>query len=163
MSELQPIIVFHSRHSVRHLGICYRICVKLLQLMCAVITHNSVKQRSFHINKRMSYGKIVFHGRHFVRHLGICNPIYVKLLAGYVRCHSEQFKEKTTSLSQTVFLRSTNVAHTHIDTHTRTHARTNTHTHARTHDDSIRQSAMHCISPKNEGQEYLQSGLNFTT
>ena len=40
-------------------------------------------------------------------------------------------KEKTTSLSQTVFLRSTNVAHTH------------------THDDSIRRNAMRCISPKN--------------
>ena len=44
MVELQPIIVFHSRDFVRHLGICNRICVKLLQLMCAVITYNSVKK-----------------------------------------------------------------------------------------------------------------------
>ena len=44
MAELQPIIVFHCRHFVRHLGICYWICVKLLQFMCAVIMHNSVKQ-----------------------------------------------------------------------------------------------------------------------
>ena len=29
-------------HFVRHLGMCNPICVKLLQLMCAVITHNSV-------------------------------------------------------------------------------------------------------------------------
>ena len=33
-----------SRHFVWHLGICNPICVKLLQLMCAVITHNSAKQ-----------------------------------------------------------------------------------------------------------------------
>ena len=75
---------------------------------------------------------IVFHGRHFVHHLEICNPICVKLLTGYVRCHSEQFKIKTASLSQTVFLRSKNAAYTH------------------THDDSIRRNVMHCISPKNE-------------
>ena len=42
MAELQSIIVFYGRHLVRNLGICNRICVKLLQLMCAVITHNSV-------------------------------------------------------------------------------------------------------------------------
>ena len=30
MVELQPIIVFHGRHFVRHLGICNRIGVKLL-------------------------------------------------------------------------------------------------------------------------------------
>ena len=43
MTELQPIIVFHSRHFVRHLGIYKRICANLLQLMSGVITHNSVK------------------------------------------------------------------------------------------------------------------------
>ena len=58
MAELQPIIVFHGRHFVRHLGICYRICVKLLQLMCALITHNSVQNQSLHINKWPSYGQI---------------------------------------------------------------------------------------------------------
>ena len=58
MAELQPIIVFHGRHFVRRLGICYRICVKLLQLMSGVITHNSVKKRSLHINKWLSYGQI---------------------------------------------------------------------------------------------------------
>ena len=26
MAELQPIIVFHSRHFVRHLGICKQMC-----------------------------------------------------------------------------------------------------------------------------------------
>ena len=51
MTELQPIIVFHSRHFVRHLGICYRIYIKLLQLMFGVITHNSVKKQSLYINK----------------------------------------------------------------------------------------------------------------
>ena len=45
--------------------------------------------------------------------------------------------EKTTSPSQTVFLRSTNAAHRHTDTHTHT-------LYA-----SIRRNAMRCISPKN--------------
>ena len=39
------LLVFHVRHLVRHLGICERICVKLLQLICAVIEHNSVEKR----------------------------------------------------------------------------------------------------------------------
>ena len=63
-----------------HLGICNRICVKLLQLMCAVITHNSAKKLSLCINKWLSYSQLVFHGRHLVRHLGICYWICVNLL-----------------------------------------------------------------------------------
>ena len=43
---------------VRHLGICTQICVKLLQLMYAVITHNSVKKRSICINKWLSYRQL---------------------------------------------------------------------------------------------------------
>ena len=35
----------HGCHFVRHLGICNRIRVKLLQLMCAVITHKSAKNQ----------------------------------------------------------------------------------------------------------------------
>ena len=58
MAELQPIIVFHGRHFVRYLGICYRICVKLLKLMSGVITHNSVKKRSLHTNKWLSYFQV---------------------------------------------------------------------------------------------------------
>ena len=49
MSELLLIIVFNGRHFVRHLGICYRICVKLLQLMSGVITQNSVKKNEVFI------------------------------------------------------------------------------------------------------------------
>ena len=33
-----------DRHFVRHLGFCNPICIKLLQLMSGVITHNSVKK-----------------------------------------------------------------------------------------------------------------------
>ena len=58
MAELQSIIVFNSRHFVYHLGIRKGICVNLLQLMSGVITHNSVKKRSLHINKFLSYGEI---------------------------------------------------------------------------------------------------------
>ena len=43
MAEPQPIMVFHVRHFIRNLGICKRICVKLLQMICAVIAHNSVE------------------------------------------------------------------------------------------------------------------------
>ena len=125
MAALHSIIVFHIRHFVRYLGICNRICVKLLQLMSGVTTHNSVKKkRSLHINKWLSYGHIwCFTG-------AICPPsgnLYLDLykpLTGYVLCHSEQFKRKTASLSQTVFLRSTNTAYTHKDTHTHTHTHT---------------------------------------
>ena len=95
---------------------------------------------------------IVFHGRHFVRHFGICNPICVKLLkimSSVIPCN---LKKEMTSLSQTVFLASTNVhTHTHAltyaRTHTRPHARTHTHTH--THDDSKKRNAKQCILPKN--------------
>ena len=54
MAELQPIIVFHSRHCVRHLGICNLICVKLLQLMSGVIMHNSVKNEASILINAMS-------------------------------------------------------------------------------------------------------------
>ena len=44
MAELQPIIVFHGRHFVRHLGICSQIYVKLLQpIPPGISARNSVK------------------------------------------------------------------------------------------------------------------------
>ena len=55
MAELQLIIMFHFRHFVRHLAIFNRICVKLLQLICAVIVHNLVKKQSIYITKWSSY------------------------------------------------------------------------------------------------------------
>ena len=51
MAELQPIIVFHGRHFVRHLVICNPICVKLLQVMSGVILHN-VKKNDVSISNR---------------------------------------------------------------------------------------------------------------
>ena len=47
MAELQPIIVFHGHHFVRHLGICNPICVKLLQVMSGVIPRNLEKRRLY--------------------------------------------------------------------------------------------------------------------
>ena len=58
MAEIQPIIMLRGRHFVRHLGICNRIFVKLLQLMSDVIRHNSVKKRGLYINKWLSYSQI---------------------------------------------------------------------------------------------------------
>ena len=50
--------MFHGRHFVRHLVICYRIYIKLPQLMCAVIMHNLLKKRSLYINKWLSYSQL---------------------------------------------------------------------------------------------------------
>ena len=47
MAELQPIIVFHGRHFVLHLGICNPICVKLLQIMSDAIPRNLKKRRLY--------------------------------------------------------------------------------------------------------------------
>ena len=74
MAELQPIVVFHGRHFVRHLGISNQIRVKLLHLIRAVITHISVKKTKYLYQYMAELQPIiVFHGRHFVRHLEICN------------------------------------------------------------------------------------------
>ena len=58
MIKFQSIIVFHGRHFVRHLGVCNRILVNLLELMAGVNTHNSVKKQSLHINQWLSYGQL---------------------------------------------------------------------------------------------------------
>ena len=92
MAELQPIIMFHGSHFVRHLGICNQICVKFLKIMFGVIPRNL---------------------------------------------------KKTTSLSQTVFLASTNAAHTHTQTHT--HAHTHTHIHTNRHT-TIAIGEMQCVA-----------------
>ena len=48
MTELQPNIVFHSRHFVRHIGICNPICGNLLLIMSGVIPRNlKEKQRLY--------------------------------------------------------------------------------------------------------------------
>ena len=50
--------------------------VKLLQLMCTVIMHNSAEKNEVAELQPI----IVFHGHHFVRHLGNCYRICIKLL-----------------------------------------------------------------------------------
>ena len=47
MHELQPNIVFHGRHFVRHIRICNTICVRLLQVMSGVIPRNVKKRRLY--------------------------------------------------------------------------------------------------------------------
>ena len=146
MTELQSIIVFNSHHIVRHLGICYRICVKLLQLMSDIITHNSVKINEVSVLKMAELRpNIVFHGRHFVLHLWICNPICVKLLKVIPGVIPSNFKKNDFSISNhfpEVHKRS-------IHTQTHTHTDTNKQTHTYRLYDSIRRNAMPCISPKN--------------
>ena len=53
MDELQPNIVFHGRHFVRHIGICHPICVRLLQVMSDVIPRN-LKENDVCISNRFS-------------------------------------------------------------------------------------------------------------
>ena len=48
MAKLQPIIVFHDRHFVRHFGICNPSCVKRLQVMSGVIPRNLKKTYLYH-------------------------------------------------------------------------------------------------------------------
>ena len=49
MIELQPIIMFHGRQFVRHVGICNPMCVKLLQIMSGVIPRNLKEKRRLNL------------------------------------------------------------------------------------------------------------------
>ena len=49
MAELRPIIVFHGRHFVRHLGICNPTCFNLLQIMPVVIPRKLKEKRRFYL------------------------------------------------------------------------------------------------------------------
>ena len=86
------------RHYVRHLGICYRICVKLLQLKCDVIAHNSVKKNEISI---LINGW--FTANYSVSQPPFCPPSWNFLSdichssTTDIRCHYEQFSEKTKS------------------------------------------------------------------
>ena len=83
---------------------------------------------------------IVFHRRHVVRHLGICNQICVKLLQVMSGVIPSNLKQKR-RLYLKPFSWGPQTRHTHTDRQT--------DTHTQTHDDSIRRTAMRCISPKN--------------
>ena len=104
----------------------------------------SEKTKSILINAELR-SIVVFHGRYFFRHLGICNPICVKLLQFMSRIILSNLKN-TTSLSQTVFLSSTNAAYTHRQTHT--------------HHDNIRRNAMRWISPNNNNNQNYKNNNN---
>ena len=132
MAELQLIIVFHGRHFVRHLKICNRNCVKLLQLICALITHNSMKRRSLYINKWLIYIQLSCFTATI---LSAILEFVIRFVSNSDRLCPVLFRtiQKMTSLNQTVCMRSTNAAHTHVSTT------------AHTHDDSIRRNTMHCI------------------
>ena len=97
MAELQPIIVFHGHHFVRHLGNCSHIYVKLLQLIYGIITHNSLKNEvSILINGSVTVN-------YSVLQLPFCLPSWnlssdlFQTSTTDVRCHYAQFSEKTKS------------------------------------------------------------------
>ena len=127
MAELQPITVFHGRHFVRHLGFCNRICVKLLQLMCAIITHNSLKRRSLYINKWLSYSQSWCLTATLLTILSAFLEFVIRFVSNSYRLCPVLFcaiLKIMTSLSQTVFLASTNMAYTQTRTHTDAHTHT---------------------------------------
>ena len=69
MAELRPIIVFHGRHFVRHLGICNPIYVKLLQAMAGVIPRNLKKNDVSTSNRFPGVHKRGIHtGKHTDKH-----------------------------------------------------------------------------------------------
>ena len=61
MDELQPNVVFHGRHFVRHIGICTPICVKLFQFMSGVIWR--------HLRKKLRLYLKPFSWRSQTRHI----------------------------------------------------------------------------------------------
>ena len=66
MAELQPNIVFHGRHFVRHLGICNPICLKFLQVMSGIILNNLKEKWRLYL-KPFSWGPQTRH-THTHRH-----------------------------------------------------------------------------------------------
>ena len=122
MAELlQPIIVFHGRHFIHHLGICNRICVKLPQPMCAVITHNSVKNEvSILINGWVT-------ANYSVSRPPFCPPSWnfssnlCQTLTDYVRCYATQFN---TNISISNRFPEVHKRGTHTDTCRHTHTQT---------------------------------------
>ena len=82
---------------------------------------------------------VVFHGRHFVRHLGICNSICVKLLQIMSSVMPRILKKRRLYLKPFSWGPKCGI-------------HTDRQTHKHTHDDSIKQNAMHCISPKKEAR-----------
>ena len=78
---------------------------------------------------------MVFYGRQFVRHIGICNPSSVRLLQVMSGVIPRNLKKRRPYLKSFFWRPQKWHTHTQTDRHT--------------HDDSIRQNAMRCISPKN--------------
>ena len=78
MDELRPIIVFHGRYFVRHLGIRDQICVKLLQVMSGVISSNLKKDDVFISNRFPEVHKHDTHTRTHTRrwHKAKCNSLH---------------------------------------------------------------------------------------
>ena len=87
-------LLLHSRHFVRHLGICNPICVKLIQLMSGVITNNSV------INEVSALINGWVTSNYSVSRPPFCPPSWSLLShlcqtsTTHVRCHYAQFSEK---------------------------------------------------------------------
>ena len=137
MAKLQPIIVFYSRHFVRHLGICNKDFFQLPQLMSGVITQNSVKNKVLIlINCRVTSNDSVSR-RHCVRHLAICNPICIKLLQAMSGVIPRNLKNRRLDLKLFSWRPQTRHTHSYTDTHTHTH----THTHM-----SIAIGEMQCVA-----------------
>ena len=107
MAELQPMIVFHGRNFVRHLGICNPICVLLLQIMSGAILRNFKKNDIYILNRFPGVNK---RGKHTQTETHTDVHTYTD-----TRTHTYIYRHTDT--------------HIHIQTHRHTHTYTDTQTH----------------------------------
>ena len=94
MVELQLIIVFHSRHFLRHLGISSRNYLKLLQLISGIISHYLVKSEvSILINGWVTANCSVLQPPFYPPYWNLKSDL-CQTSTTDVRCHYTQFCEK---------------------------------------------------------------------
>ena len=132
MAELQPIIGFHGCHLSAILEFVIIFTSNFYNWCALSLRTTPWKTKSLLINGWVTVNNSVSQPPFCRPSLNLLFDLF-GTLTGYVRCHSEQFRKKTTSLSQAVVLRSTNAAYTHTHTHTHTYTHTHTHTHTYTH------------------------------
>ena len=112
----------NGRHFVHHLGICNQICVKLLQLISGVITHNSVEiEFCIIINGWVTANYSVSRPSFCPKSWNLLSDL-CQTLTDYVRYYSAQFKQKDASISNRFsginkrgIYTDTQHTHTHLD------------------------------------------------
>ena len=135
MAKLRPIVMFHGRHFVRHLGSCNPICVKLLQIMSGVIPRN--------LNKTTSLSKPFFwrpqtRDTHTQAHTDIHDNSRRRnamccISSKNARCRVKAADQSAMDDRSGINTCTHTHTHTHTYIHTHTHIHTQTHTHTHIH------------------------------